>query len=364
MKILVLDGGNQNTLAIVRYLGLRKDLELHVVGYNSLSQACYSKFVSRKFIFPSVKADESGFRTALLNRLRAEKYDLLMPVGFHSFSVCMKNKQQIEELTKVILTTDESFKLAESKLKTYRFAQQNGIDCPKTYFLQDRSDIKSLEAPYPLVVKAPFEMGKNIVEYANNKEELVTKFNKMCDDHGFSAPDLPVVQQYITGEGYGFFAYCENGKCVQTFMHHRLREYPVTGGASVCAESFHDAELFNAGKKMVELTGWNGVVMVEFKKHSDGKYKLMEINPKFWGSLELALAAGINFPMCLVKRVANEVVEQKNEFKPIKFQWLLNGELFHFFERPSSFSGSSRICGAAKRISVYQTPCLIPYSLF
>jgi predicted ATP-grasp superfamily ATP-dependent carboligase len=337
MKILILDGGNANTLAIVRYLGRHPDLELHVVGYNKLSQACYSRFTSRKYFFPSPKNNSDGFYKALLSRLRNEKYDLLMPVGFLSFEICMKHRDEIRQYTNVELTTEESFSLASSKLQTYRFAQENGVPCPRTYFLKNRAEISELDTPFPIVIKAPFEMGKNVVEYAHSKSELVKKFNAMCDTYGFREPDLPVVQQYITGEGFGYFAYYESGVCKQQFMHHRVREYPVTGGASVCAESFRDEKLERAGRKMLDLVKWNGVAMVEFKKHSDGEYKLMEINPKFWGSLELALAAGVNFPYCVIKRFKGESISLNESYKQIRFQWILNGELFHFLGRPSSF---------------------------
>jgi predicted ATP-grasp superfamily ATP-dependent carboligase len=337
MKILVLDGGNANTLAIVRYLGKRPGLELHVVGYNKLAQACYSRYVSKKFFFPSVKSHKAEFSRALLERLQAEKYDLLMPVGFLSYEVCHQNRQEIERYTKVILTTDESFQLASSKLATYRFAQDNGIPCPKTYFVSSADDLRKLDAPFPLVIKAPFEMGKNVVEYAHDKEELLAKFEKLCREYNFTAPNLPVVQQFVVGDGYGFFAYYERGVCIKRFMHRRIREYPVTGGASVCAESFYDEQLEKNGQRILDLVKWNGVAMVEFKKHSDGEYKLMEINPKFWGSLELALAAGVDFPYCLVQQARGEAVQPSREYGQVRFQWLLNGELFHFFERPSAF---------------------------
>jgi len=337
MKILILDGGNSNTLAIARYLGKHKDLELHVVGYNKLAQACYSKYVSKKLFFPSAKKNRKGFYDALINQLKKEKYDLLMPVGFLSFEICMQNKEEIRKYTHVTLTNDESFALASNKLTTYRFAQENGIACPKTYFLKSKEEIKVIEVPFPIVIKAPFEMGKNVVEYAHSQKEMIEKFDMLCNKYGFQEPNLPVVQQYITGEGFGFFAYYENGKCIKKFMHRRIREYPVSGGASVCAESFYDKQLEENGKKMLDLVKWNGVAMVEFKKHSDGEYKLMEINPKFWGSLELALAAGVDFPYCLVQQLRGERITENEKYGQVRFQWVLNGELFHFFERPSSF---------------------------
>jgi predicted ATP-grasp superfamily ATP-dependent carboligase len=121
-------------------------------------------------------------------------------------------------------------------------------------------------------------------------------------------------------------------------MHQRIREFPASGGASVCAQAFYDPELLQYGKVLLDELQWNGVAMVEFKKDlKTGDYVLMEINPKFWGSLDLSLAAGVNFPYFLIQRALGEVVEKQFSFKTnTRFQWLLNGELYHCINRPGS----------------------------
>ena len=146
------------------------------------------------------------------------------------------------------------------------------------------------------------------------------------------------MQEYVKGDGYGFFAYYEEGSCKRIFMHKRIREFPASGGASVCAEAFYDKALLNYGKKLLDALKWNGVAMVEFKLDSiTGEFKLLEINPKFWGSLDLSLVSGVNFPYFLVQRAKGEVVAQNYTFNSHKrFQWLINGELYHCIDRPKS----------------------------
>ena len=83
-------------------------------------------------------------------------------------------------------------------------------------------------------------------------------------------------------------------------MHRRIRERLVMGGPSTCAESVYDSKLLDYGLRVLKNLKWHGVAMVEFKKDSiDGEFKLMEINPKFWGSLDLAIASGVDFPYLL-----------------------------------------------------------------
>jgi hypothetical protein len=80
--------------------------------------------------------------------------------------------------------------------------------------------------------------------------------------------------------------------------------------------------------------------MVEFKKSKkDNKFYLIEVNPKFWGSHDLALESGINFPLEMINHISNlKVKKNENSYKiGLRFQWPFEGELFHFADRPNSF---------------------------
>jgi len=55
-------------------------------------------------------------------------------------------------------------------------------------------------------------------------------------------------------------------------------------------------------EKLLTSLNWHGVAMVEFKRDNrDGSLRLMEINARFWGSLQLAIDAGVDFPRLLVE---------------------------------------------------------------
>lgn len=93
-----------------------------------------------------------------------------------------------------------------------------------------------------------------------------------------------------------------HGELVAYFMHERIHEVPPTGGPSAMA-TFDDPELIAVGSKVLcgELK-WHGVAMVEFKKDvKDDLYKLIQMNPKFWGSLGLSIATGVDFPYLLMQ---------------------------------------------------------------
>ena len=84
---------------------------------------------------------------------------------------------------------------------------------------------------------------------------------------------------------------------------------PISGGMSVAAKSIFDKNLQKIGEKIVKKIKWTGLIMLEFKYHAN-KYYLIEINPKFWGSLDLAIASNVDFPNKLVS-YANGIKSKK-----------------------------------------------------
>ena len=89
-------------------------------------------------------------------------------------------------------------------------------------------------------------------------------------------------------------------------------------------------------RTLLEKIGWFGVAMVEFKVDPrDGLAKLMEINPRFWGSLALAIQAGVNFPLLLHKMAMGVHFDPVETYRPgVVCRWLLPGDLLHFISNP------------------------------
>jgi predicted ATP-grasp superfamily ATP-dependent carboligase len=112
------------------------------------------------------------------------------------------------------------------------------------------------------------------------------------------------MQERIVGPGVGVFVLMWDGQPVATFMHRRIREKPPSGGVSVYAESIApDPALVDRAVRLLRSFDWRGVAMVELKVDArTGTPYLMEINGRFWGSLQLAIDAGVDFPALLVDR--------------------------------------------------------------
>jgi predicted ATP-grasp superfamily ATP-dependent carboligase len=131
------------------------------------------------------------------------------------------------------------------------------------------------------------------------------------------------------------------------FCHRRLREKPPWGGVSVYRESMpFDSEIVNKSYRLLQTFGWQGPAMVEFKvDNRDGQLKLMEVNGRFWGSLQLALDAGMNFPLLYYRLAIGENAPAQFDYKAgVRSRWLL-GDLDQLLIRWKHHGGQNGFSG-------------------
>jgi predicted ATP-grasp superfamily ATP-dependent carboligase len=195
---------------------------------------------------------------------------------------------------------------ASDKAAVVTMARELRVPVPATVVCANAADVRAAisEFQFPIVVKparsrvrTPEGWVLNRVEYAVGPSELLAR-----------AETLPVtafpvlLQERILGSGIGFFVCYDRGVPIACFAHRRIREKPATGGVSVLCESIDVPPAARAsGYRLLDRLSWHGVAMVEYKEdHRDGTLRLMEINARFWGSLQLAIRAGVDFPRILL----------------------------------------------------------------
>jgi len=327
MKVLLTDGNFKHTLAAVRSLG-KRGIDVTVLSHIPVSISFYSKYCSHHAIAPDPERDPR-FADFLLEYVKNNKFDVLLPISFAAVMQVSRIRKELEPYVKIPLALDSALEIAGNKDRTIHYAGEIGVRIPKTWYPRNESDVASIarEVSYPAVIKGSEESG--FVRYANSPPEL-------SDNYRTIEKYSPVIQEYITGEGYGFFALYNHGKARAIFMHKRIREYPVTGGPSAVAESVYDPALRDAGLRILDSLNWHGVAMVEFKKdQKTGQFVLMEINPKFWGSLGLAIESGVDFPYLACRMELDGDIEPVCQYPTgVKYRWLFPADLFHAITDP------------------------------
>ena len=318
MKVFVTDADQKHALAAVRALG-RENVEVHAGATTRYAVSFYSRYCHRKVVYPNPIADEKKFVGFLQKYTEQEKIDVLLPVGYDANVIASKYREVLSKYVHLAVADYDRMLIASDKSKTMTFADSLGIKIPITYRSMD--EVRS----FPVVVKGT--KGTGAVKYINSREQLL----------GLDLSSS-IIQEYIPGEGYGFYGLFCKGQPKAIFMHKRRREFPITGGASTAAESYYDDRLKDQSIRLLSALMWHGVAMVEMKKDErDGNYKLMEINPKFWGSLDLSIAAGVNFPYLAAIMALHGNVDPVLEYdRQVKFSWPFPQEILHLLARPRS----------------------------
>ncbi len=205
------------------------------------------------------------------------------------------------------------YRQASDKRVVLDLARQLGIRVPEQLVVEDPTKCTAVANQvcwYPVVVKPARSVSvagdvriKRGVEYAADEASLLTTLR------GIPAEAYPVLlQRRVVGSGLGVFLLMWNGQTLARFAHRRIREKPPEGGVSTYAESVVlDSTLFERSRELLLHLGWSGPAMVEYKDERDtGVPYLMEVNARFWGSLQLAIDAGVDFPSLLVRAALGE----------------------------------------------------------
>jgi len=309
--VLVTDSTYKHALAAIRCLG----------KHNLKVLTCSEGFSPSKFSIFSKKSytySKEDFIERLIENLKSNKISVVLPIGYESNIACSNYKKEIEKYSKVFIADKSTMNWVTDKQKMDSFIKKNKISCPKTYIIEKVEDTKRIKVNSKMIIKSSKEMLGRKVEYIENHKELLEKIKERL----IYGPQI--VQEFIPGWGCGFFALCKKGEIKASFQHKRLREYPASGGVSSLSQSYYNKELEKIGKRILWELNWDGPAMIEFIfDEKDRKFKYIEFNAKFWGSLDLAIASGVDFPYLTYLSALGKKFKKPEYTKGIKFQWVL-----------------------------------------
>ena len=271
--------------------------------------------------------------------MKKERYEVLITPEESTLLLIAKNIKRFKGLARFPFAEHDLIAKASDKAEVIRLAKGLGMPVPETIFIDDIAELgdKTANIIFPAVIKPRMSSGSYGIRYVNNKDELLSEYKKVHIKYPF-----PIIQEYIPQGGNAFGVSClfdRGAKLKAVFVHKRLREYPITGGPSTLRESVVNDEVKESAVKLLSSIKWYGVAMVEFKVDPrDNKPKLMEINPRFWGSLSLAIYSGVDFPYLLYKMAMGENFEPVTKYKTgIRSRYLLPGDIMHFISNPERF---------------------------
>ena len=327
-RVLVLDANQRSALAVTRSLG-NHCVPLITADETRESLAGSSRYSQLYVTYPSPQQHSEQFIAAIVKLCKEENIDIVFPITELTTNLLLIHQDKLPGITLPCPDIDNVNGLAD-KHKLMQLAESLDIPIPKTLYVESINKLSEelTSMDYPLVLKP----GKSWLSYDGEWLHTSVKFADNAAESSYILKDDPafrahpfILQENVPGKGEGVFAIYDKGKPLAFFAHKRLREKPPQGGVSVLSESVSvNSTLMLYARKLLDHANWHGVAMVEFRVSPEGKPYLMEINTRFWGSLQLAVDAGVDFPWLLYQITCGSEVDIVSSYKIGKrLRWVL-----------------------------------------
>ena len=214
-----------------------------------------------------------------------------------------------------------TYNLARDKNKLNIFCEAEKISCPKYY---SEIDIKEKIYKLPLIVKPINGSGSKGIKYIIKENDIV------FDSVNFKLNFIQELLDNPKDVQAGFFL-CDQGDIISFYSHKRIRTFPERGGVSVFSKSNLNMEIRNAGSEIIKKLNWSGFIMIEFLQDTVTKeYKLIEINPRIWGSILLSEFNNSDFISSYIRLCNGEKIKEVDVLIDKYIRWVFPYDVFFF----------------------------------
>ena len=325
--VLVLDGYVNYALACTRSLG-RAGYTVFVASDRRWPLAAWSHYCEASFLL-------EGETIAAFATLRAWAVErgvrTVLPLTERSCLLCDAERQAWESAGITVgCATGDVLLQAFDKALTVERAAACGVRTPLTRVPASLADGRAgaEEVGFPCVIKQRFTHAWDGTAFLPSQPTSYVGHPKDVEAallRGRQGAHWPLVQAYVQGRGKGAFALCDHGRALAWFTHERLRDVrPAGSGSALRRSTSVDPRLQQPAERLLAKFQWHGPAMVEFRDNGRDEPWLMEVNGRFWNSLELAVRAGADFPRWWLALLRGESVPTAPRYvEGLTLRWLL-----------------------------------------
>jgi len=357
LTILIPQGQDRSVYGAVCSLGRAgHQIVLALPPLHQAPPVVRSRYVAEVVESPDPLKEFDAFKAWLSAYQSTHPEVLVFPINEAVVQAAIDLRAEQGNADAYILPSERHLRCTLSKYYANQAALSAELRVPETLFLREPGSVEYAEIPeqqsFPCLVKwdnckasdGTYLKGDNRI--VANRDSLVEILAELrpCNCG-------VILQELVPGCGVGAFFFRHEGKMILSFTHRRMHEVPWTGGVSSLCIASCDSKLLALGERLLESLDYEGVAMVEFRQDADNEPHFIEINGRLWGSLTLALKAGVNFPLAMLEcfTCGQTAVEQPDLSKRITWRHLPT-ELAHiysvFSERSSALAQVPSRAGA------------------
>jgi predicted ATP-grasp superfamily ATP-dependent carboligase len=289
----------------VRSLG-RRGIPVWTLEPQGQRLASMSRYSRRNFTWPEGSEQEQLDHLHALATRHGSSGWAIFPTNDETTALLARHHAELSRHFRLAVPPWDILAWAYDKRLTYQLARDLGIDTPADVRVTSCEDVAALDVEFPVILKPAFKKEENAFTHdkawrADDRDTLQRMYTAARDLVG--AP-VVMVQELIPGGGeaqFSFAALCAEGRTLASVTARRSRQYPVDfGHSSSFVETVSEPAVEKAARRLLAGIRYTGVAEVEFKyDRRDGRYKLLDVNPRVWTWHALCGAAGVDFPYLL-----------------------------------------------------------------
>ncbi len=326
-KVLVTDARALSSLAIARSLGAA-GVEVHVCDDFRATLSSFSTHVSASKTHPSIEDDPSEFVEWLVALCERERYDLVIPVRDETLRALSSHREAVSRVSGLFLADDLVIEQLMDKGECMKIAEDVGVPIPTTYYPNEEG-LEAIrdEAAFPVLIKPRIASGARGIVRVDDPDQLTRKYEAVAREH----PD-PIVQEYVDHSGGHYSVgtlFDRDSRPVATHVYKETKQYPSSGGPAVNAVTVEKEPWVDDLLELLRAVGWRGPAHMDvLYDPDDGRYKLLEVNPRFWMSLTLSIRSGVDVPALLFDLVQGRTPDPVTEYEVgTEYRWVFPNEI-------------------------------------
>jgi carbamoyl-phosphate synthase large subunit len=288
MRILITGAGGAAAVSVWKSLGAAH--ELHMADMDPLAAGLYLVPADRRLIIP--RGDSPELLPALFEACKSRRIEALLPtVDAELAPVAAEHARFAAIGVQLPISPVECLRTCRDK-QLLMEAVKGIVPIPENELLTQA--VADRVASFPRLVKPRAGAGSRGVAKINSRDDLTA----LPMDGSY------LLQEFLPGEEYSVDVYvARDGRVVGAVPRERMK---IDSGIAVASRTLDMPEVIRSAVKTAETIGIRGTANVQFKRAADGVFKLLEVNPRYPGTLPLTVAAGIDMPELMARELAGE----------------------------------------------------------
>jgi len=194
-----------------------------------------------------------------------------------------------------------------TKERQYELAERHGFPCPRAAYIHGEADLRTFTqmARFPCVLKPRYQREWEALPQGNPLRGLklmsADTAEQLAEHYRHALPHQPdaIVQEFIPGPDDAKYCYLSvyagDGSRIGSCVVREFRAFPVSFGSASVVAPVVDSEIEDVCDRFLRALHYAGICEIEVKRDArDGSVKLIEVNPRFSGTGDSAIYAGVD----------------------------------------------------------------------